>query len=184
MAAGGFRGVLLPATAPMPYYRREYDPVWAAIQDSGMSVFVHPQTGGIKIEDPKALTLRVMMENAQQVNQPMTEKMAAKRMVTQAVMQPVVPQTLICELIGGGVPERRPPRPRGCPVSAETYAAGFGRFARIFIGMAPGYVHTGSAPTIEDVAEQWAAINDEPGYSIPADLPEWSATFMAHLHPS
>jgi NAD(P)-dependent dehydrogenase (short-subunit alcohol dehydrogenase family) len=71
-----------------------------------------------------------------------------------------------------------------CPVSGEIYAAGFGRFARIFIGMAPGYVHTGSAPTIEDVAEQWAAINDEPGYSIPADLPEWSATFMAHLRPS
>jgi hypothetical protein len=68
-----------------------------------------------------------------------------------------------------------------CPVSGEIYAAGFGRFARIFIGMAPGYVHTGPAPTIEDVAEQWAAINDEPGYSIPADLPQWSATFMAHL---
>lgn len=108
VAAGGFRGVLLPATAPMPYYRREYDPVWAAIQRSGMSVFVHTQTGGIKIEDPEALTLRVMMENAQQVNQPMTEKMAAKRMVTQAVMQPIVPQTLICQLIGGGVPERFP----------------------------------------------------------------------------
>ncbi len=29
-------------------------------------------------------------------------------MVTQAVMQPVVPQTLICQLIGGGVPERFP----------------------------------------------------------------------------
>jgi NAD(P)-dependent dehydrogenase (short-subunit alcohol dehydrogenase family) len=68
-----------------------------------------------------------------------------------------------------------------CPVSGEIYAAGFGRFARIFIGMAPGYVHTGPAPTIEDVAEHWAAINDEPGYSIPADLPQWSATFMAHL---
>jgi hypothetical protein len=38
----------------------------------------------------------------------MTEKGAAKRMVTQAVMQPVVPQTLICQLIGGGVPERFP----------------------------------------------------------------------------
>ena len=30
VAAGGFKAVLLPATAPMPYYRREYDPVWAA----------------------------------------------------------------------------------------------------------------------------------------------------------
>jgi NAD(P)-dependent dehydrogenase (short-subunit alcohol dehydrogenase family) len=70
-----------------------------------------------------------------------------------------------------------------CPVSGEIYAAGFGRFARIFIAMAPGYVHAGSVPTVEDVAEQWAAINDEPGYSIPADLPDWSATFMAHLRP-
>jgi NAD(P)-dependent dehydrogenase (short-subunit alcohol dehydrogenase family) len=70
-----------------------------------------------------------------------------------------------------------------CPVSGEIYAAGFGRFARIFIGMAPGYVHTGSVPTVEDVAEQWAAINDEPGYTIPASLTEWSATFMAHLRP-
>ena len=58
--------------------RRELDPVWAAIQGSGMSVFVHTQTGGIKVNDPEALTLKVMMENAQQVNQPMTEKMAAE----------------------------------------------------------------------------------------------------------
>ena len=108
VAAGGFKAVLLPATAPRPYYLADYDPVWAAIQASGMSVFVHTQTGGIKVNDPEALTLKVMMENAQQVNQPMTEKMAAKRMVTQAVMQPIVPQTLICQLIGGGVPERFP----------------------------------------------------------------------------
>jgi NAD(P)-dependent dehydrogenase (short-subunit alcohol dehydrogenase family) len=68
-----------------------------------------------------------------------------------------------------------------CPVSGEIYAAGFGRFARIFIAMTPGYVHDGPAPTIEDVADNWAAINDDPGYSIPADLPGWSVTFMAHL---
>ena len=108
VAAGGFRGVLLPATAPLPYYRQELDPVWAAIQGCGMSVFIHTQTGGIRIEDPEALTLKIMMENARQVNEPMTAKAAAKRMVTQAVMQPVVPQTLICQLIGGGVPERFP----------------------------------------------------------------------------
>ena len=71
-----------------------------------------------------------------------------------------------------------------CPVTGEVYAAGFGRFARIFIGMAPGYVHEGSVPTIEDVAAQWEAIHDEPGYVIPADLPGWSASFMAHLRPT
>jgi len=45
--------VLLPATAPLPYYRRELDPVWAAIQGCGLSVFVHTQTGGIKVDDPE-----------------------------------------------------------------------------------------------------------------------------------
>lgn len=108
VANGGFRAVLLPATAPRPYYLRDYDPVWAAVRDAGMSVFVHTQTGGVKVNDPEALTLRIMMENAEQVNRPMTEKAASKRMVTQAVMQPVVPQTIICQLIGGGVPERFP----------------------------------------------------------------------------
>ena len=54
-----------------------------------------------------------------------------------------------------------------CPVSGEIYAAGAGRFARIFIASTPGYVHGGPAPTIEDVAAHWAAINDETGYTSP-----------------
>ena len=36
-------------------------------------------------------------------------------------------------------------------------------------------------PTVEDVAQHWAEINDETGYSIPVDLMGWSAAFMAHL---
>jgi NAD(P)-dependent dehydrogenase (short-subunit alcohol dehydrogenase family) len=71
-----------------------------------------------------------------------------------------------------------------CPVTGELYAAGAGRFARMFIACAPGWVHGGAghgAPSIEDVAGHWAAINDDRGYSIPADLPAWSAAFLAHL---
>jgi len=71
-----------------------------------------------------------------------------------------------------------------CPVSGEIYAAGGGRFARIFVAQAVGYVHASSAPTMEDIAQHWAAINDETGYSVPADLMAWSATFLAHLFPS
>jgi len=66
-----------------------------------------------------------------------------------------------------------------CPVSGEIYAAGFGRFGRIFIAQTEGYVS--SAPTVEDVAEHWKAINDETSYYIPADLNAWSAAFMSHL---
>jgi hypothetical protein len=66
-----------------------------------------------------------------------------------------------------------------CPVSGEVYTAGFGRFARLFIGSTPGYVQQGA--TVEDVARHWAEINDETGYVVPADLHEWSAAFMSHL---
>src|SRR5258705_3463697 len=67
-----------------------------------------------------------------------------------------------------------------CPVSGEIYAAGAGRFARLFVASTEGYVHPGPEPTIEDVARNWAAINDERGYFLPADLTDWSAAFMTH----
>jgi NAD(P)-dependent dehydrogenase (short-subunit alcohol dehydrogenase family) len=71
-----------------------------------------------------------------------------------------------------------------CPVSGEIYAAGGGRFTRIFIASTEGYVAASPEPTIEDVAQNWATINDETGYYVPADLMDWSATFLKHLFPS
>ena len=68
-----------------------------------------------------------------------------------------------------------------CPVSGEIYAAGAGRFARIFIAETEGYVHAAGEPTMEDIAEHWTMINDESGYHVPIDLTTWSAAFMAHL---
>jgi NAD(P)-dependent dehydrogenase (short-subunit alcohol dehydrogenase family) len=68
-----------------------------------------------------------------------------------------------------------------CPVSGEVYAAGAGRFARIFIAQAPGFVDESGAPTVEDVAAHWDEINDEAGYTVPADLMAWSSAFLAHL---
>jgi NAD(P)-dependent dehydrogenase (short-subunit alcohol dehydrogenase family) len=68
-----------------------------------------------------------------------------------------------------------------CPVSGEIYAAGAGRFARIFVASTDGYVHSGGAPTVEDIAAHWPEVNDERGYFVPADLMSWSAAFLAHL---
>jgi len=62
-----------------------------------------------------------------------------------------------------------------CPVSGEIYAAGAGRFARIFIASTEGYVHSTPEPTMEDVAQNWATINDETGYYVPDDLTAWSS---------
>src|SRR5436190_1195584 len=108
VAAAGFRAILLPATPPKPYYSRDFDPVWAAAQANGVHAFFHTQTGGVKVNDTTATTLKVVMETAAQVNQPVTEKSASKRMVTQCVYSTVTPQQVICELIGGGVAERYP----------------------------------------------------------------------------
>jgi NAD(P)-dependent dehydrogenase (short-subunit alcohol dehydrogenase family) len=69
-----------------------------------------------------------------------------------------------------------------CPVNGEVYAAGAGRFARIVLAQVPGYVHPGDTPTIDDVATQWEAINDERGFVVPADLMAWSTLFLGHLH--
>jgi NAD(P)-dependent dehydrogenase (short-subunit alcohol dehydrogenase family) len=68
-----------------------------------------------------------------------------------------------------------------CPVTGEIYAAGGGRFARMFIGLAPGYA--GPDATVEDVAAHWAEINDTEGYTVPADLPAWSVSFLRHIAP-
>jgi hypothetical protein len=108
VANAGFRTILLPATPPIPYYSRDLDPVWDATRAAGLQPFFHTQTGGVKVHDPESTTLKVVMENAAQVNQPITERSAAKRMITQAVYSPLVPSQLICQLIGGGVPERYP----------------------------------------------------------------------------
>jgi hypothetical protein len=108
VAAAGFRAILLPATPPRSYYTRDLDPMWSAAQANGVQPFFHTQTGGVKVNDPQSTTLRVVLENAAQVNQPMTEKAAAKRMITQAVHSTLVPQQVICQVIGGGVAERYP----------------------------------------------------------------------------
>ena len=108
VAAAGFRGVLLPAIPPQPYYSRELDPVWAAAQANGVHVFFHCATGGVKVDDPESTTLKTVMGMAAEVNNPMTPKLASRRMMTQCVYNTINPQQTIIELVAGGVPERYP----------------------------------------------------------------------------
>jgi hypothetical protein len=70
-----------------------------------------------------------------------------------------------------------------CPVTGEILTAGGGRFARLFLGSTAGYVAPEGRPTLEDVAAHWSEIVDDTGHSVPADLVEWSAAFLAHLPP-
>jgi NAD(P)-dependent dehydrogenase (short-subunit alcohol dehydrogenase family) len=64
-----------------------------------------------------------------------------------------------------------------CPATGDLFAAGGGRFARLFVASTPGWVGPASA-TAEDVAVHWSAITDETGYWIPADLLDWSTRFL------
>lgn len=68
-----------------------------------------------------------------------------------------------------------------CPVNGEIYTAGAGRFGRLFIASTTGYLQQDRPATIEDIAENWIAINDEAGYYVPTDLMDWSGSFLRHL---
>jgi NAD(P)-dependent dehydrogenase (short-subunit alcohol dehydrogenase family) len=69
-----------------------------------------------------------------------------------------------------------------CDVSGEVYVAGGGRFARLFVGVTPGYLHPGlTGATVDDVAANWARINDEAGYYVPATLADWAGRYLSHL---
>jgi len=68
-----------------------------------------------------------------------------------------------------------------CPVSAGIYLAGAGRFARMYVAATDGYLHPDDGtPTIEDVAANWAAINDEASYYVPKSTLDWAAHYMSH----
>ena len=69
-----------------------------------------------------------------------------------------------------------------CAVSGEIYVAGGGRFGRIFVAETQGYLHPESElPTVEDIGRNWAAINDEAGYYVPASLMDWAERFLGQL---
>jgi NAD(P)-dependent dehydrogenase (short-subunit alcohol dehydrogenase family) len=69
-----------------------------------------------------------------------------------------------------------------CQVSGETYLAGGGRFARLFVGVTPGYLHPGlTGATVDDVAANWAAVNDERGYYVPGSLMDAVGRYLSHL---
>ncbi len=51
--------------------------------------------------------------------------------------------------------------------SGRIFEAGHGRFGRVFIAECPGY--TNVEATIEDLQENWTAVNSVNGYHIPDD---------------
>jgi NAD(P)-dependent dehydrogenase (short-subunit alcohol dehydrogenase family) len=99
----------------------------------------------------------------------------ARERAAQEAMTPVMDPALVAPMVAYLAHE-------SCDVSGEVYVAGAGRFARLFVGVTPGYVHAGPAGvTVDDIAAHWAAINDEAGYYVPGTLMDWAGHFLAHL---
>jgi len=99
----------------------------------------------------------------------------AAEQAAQEAMAPVMDPALVAPMVAYLVHE-------SCNVSGEAYVAGAGRFARLFVGVTPGYLHPGLAGvTVDDVAANWAAINDEAGYYVPGTLMDWAGHYLAHL---
>ena len=93
------------------------------------------------------------------------------------------------ELADGDADGARPVAPmvaflahEDCPVSGEIYAAGAGRFARIFIASDRGLRRRDRRADRRGRRRSTGRRSTTSrGYTVPADLMAWSAAFMAHL---
>ena len=109
VAALGARAIILPATSPIPYTSRSLDRVWAAAQANGMLVAFHVATGGVKVSQEAAPTLRGMMDTASTQNhEVLSDELIVDRLMSAAVMAPMAPQRIVVSLVGSGVLERFP----------------------------------------------------------------------------
>jgi NAD(P)-dependent dehydrogenase (short-subunit alcohol dehydrogenase family) len=62
---------------------------------------------------------------------------------------------------------------RSCPFSHHNYSAGAGRFARVFVALADGWLaESGSQPTAEDIAANLAEVSATEKFIIPMSIEE------------
>ena len=57
-----------------------------------------------------------------------------------------------------------------CELSREIFDVGGGRYARVFVGMGPGWVAPSGVPTAEEIAANLDAIRELEGYTIPTSV--------------
>jgi predicted TIM-barrel fold metal-dependent hydrolase len=107
----GLTAILLPEIPPMPYWSREYDPVWATAQSLGMPVFIHVATGGVNVRDDKsttATTVKALMAAVNMGKGQLTDQMVSGRTMGGGNTAAASPQRIIAHLVSGGVCERFP----------------------------------------------------------------------------
>jgi hypothetical protein len=59
---------------------------------------------------------------------------------------------------------------RNCDITHHAYSACAGRFSRVFVVQAHGWVSHGGAPSADDIAAHWAEVTAQEPYSIPQSI--------------
>lgn len=69
-----------------------------------------------------------------------------------------------------------------CDITHEIYSVGGGRFARVFLGLTPGwFAGKGVTASVEDVAEHIEEIRNEEGYIVPKTVADELKVAMGHF---
>jgi NAD(P)-dependent dehydrogenase (short-subunit alcohol dehydrogenase family) len=63
----------------------------------------------------------------------------------------------------------------------QVYSVGGGRYARIFVGLAPGWTHKDGFASVEDIAQNFATIHEPGDYTIPSSIGDEMRVVMQAL---
>jgi predicted TIM-barrel fold metal-dependent hydrolase len=110
-AQAGLGAILLPEIPPLPYWSREYDPIWQTAQELGMPVFIHVATGGVSVKEGQsqtASTVKALMTAVNMGKGQLTDAMVSSRSMGGGNTASASPQRIIAHLVSGGVCERFP----------------------------------------------------------------------------
>jgi predicted TIM-barrel fold metal-dependent hydrolase len=105
----GLGAILLPEIPPVPYWSRDYDPVWAAAQANAMPVFIHVATGGVRVKEDTSITARTVKGLMTAINMgkgQLTDEMVASRTMGGGNTGSASAERIIASLIAAGACER------------------------------------------------------------------------------
>jgi predicted TIM-barrel fold metal-dependent hydrolase len=107
----GLGAILLPEIPPVPYWSRDYEPVWAAAEANGMPVFIHVATGGVKTKADSSLTAKTVKTLMTAVNMgkgQLTDEMVANRTRGGGNTGSLSGERIIGDIVASGACERHP----------------------------------------------------------------------------
>jgi len=103
----------------------------------------------------------------------------AKNNIKSNVIAPIATTRLTEELLGAIADKLQPEHvtpltvylcSEACEETHSVYSVGGGRYARIFVGLAPGWTNKGDAASVEDIHDHFAQIHEPGDYIIPGSI--------------